>query len=55
MTQVALDHIEHLAITILDARVDEVMTPFTVARDHLDTITGVGKRAAESLPPSAPT
>jgi transposase len=46
----ALDHLEHLeaAIARLDARVDEVITPFTVARDRLDTITGVGKRAAET-------
>lgn len=51
MIQVALDHIEHLesSITTLDARVDEVMSPFTVARDHLDTIPGVGKRAAECI------
>jgi transposase len=47
----ALDHLEHLeaAIARLDARVDEVIAPFTVARDRLDTITGVGKRAAECI------
>src|SRR5215211_8039407 len=47
----ALDHLEHLegAIARLDARVDEVITPFAVARDRLDTITGVGKRAAEAI------
>jgi transposase len=41
----ALDHLEHLeaAIAHLDARVDEVIAPFAVARDRLDTITG-GKR-----------
>ena len=33
----------------LDARIDEVMVPFASARDHLDTITGVGKLAAESI------
>jgi transposase len=51
MIQVAIDHIEHLesSITTLDGRVDEVMSPFTTARDHLDTITGVGKRAAECI------
>lgn len=51
MIQVALEHVEHLeaAITTLDQRVDEVMSPFTRARDHLDTITGVGKRAAECI------
>jgi transposase len=47
----ALAHLEHLeaAITRLDARVDEVIAPFAEARDHLDTITGVGKRAAEAI------
>jgi transposase len=47
----ALDHLEHLeaAIARLDARVDEVIAPFAVARDRLDTITGVGKRAAEAI------
>jgi hypothetical protein len=47
----ALDHLEHLeaAIARLDGRVDEVIAPFAVARDRLDTITGVGKRAAEAI------
>jgi transposase len=47
----ALDHLEHLeaAIARLDARVDEVIAPFAAARDRLDTITGVGKRAAEAI------
>jgi transposase len=47
----ALDHLEHLeqAIARLDARVDQVIAPFAAARDHLDTITGVGKRAAEAI------
>jgi transposase len=47
----ALDHLEHLeaAIARLDARVDEVIAPFAAARDRLDTITGVGKRAAETI------
>lgn len=46
-----LDHIDHLegAIAALDARIDEVMDPFAEARDRLDTIPGVGKRAAESI------
>jgi len=46
-----LDHLEHLenSIAALDARVDEVMAPFAEARDHLDTITGVGKRAVECI------
>ena len=45
------------AIARLDNRVDAVFTaqssqddiPFAQARDHLDTITGVGKRAAECI------
>jgi transposase len=47
----SLSHLEHLerAIGRLDARVDEVIAPFAVARDRLDTITGVGKRAAETI------
>ncbi|MCA1708209.1 MAG: IS110 family transposase [Actinobacteria bacterium] len=46
-----LDHAAHLeeAIAKLDARVEAVMVPFAEARDHLDTITGVGKRAAECI------
>ena len=47
----ALDHLEHLegAIAALDGRIDEVIAPFAAARDRLDTITGVGKRAAEVI------
>jgi transposase len=47
----ALEHLEHLeaAIARLDARVDEVIAPFAAARDRLDTITGVGRRAAEAI------
>jgi transposase len=47
----ALDHLEHLeqAIATLDGRIDAVIAPFAVARDRLDTITGVGKRAAECI------
>ena len=32
-----------------DAEVDQVISPFARARDQLDTITGVGKRAAETI------
>jgi transposase len=48
---IALDHVEHLeaAIVTLDGEVDRVMGPFAEARDRLDTITGVGKRAAECI------
>ena len=47
----ALDHVEGLerSIEALDAEVDRVIAPFARARDHLDTITGVGKRAAECI------
>jgi transposase len=41
-------HAEQLEASIAepDARVDRVLAPFALARDRLDTITGVGKRAA---------
>jgi transposase len=54
-----LDHLTQLESSIarLDARIDalfathtsEAGVPFARARDHLDTITGVGKRAAECI------
>ena len=49
--KITMDHVAHLedAIASLDVEVDRVMVPFSAARDHLDTITGVGKRAAECL------
>ena len=51
LVRLALDHIEQLerSITALDAEVDRVIGPFAQARDRLDTITGVGKRAAECI------
>jgi transposase len=51
MIRIALDHVEHLeaAIAALDIEVEKVMAPFAEARDHLDTIVGVGKRAAECI------
>jgi transposase len=47
----SLDHAEYLEArtAALDAEVDRVIAPFAEARDHLDTITGVGKRAAECI------
>jgi transposase len=47
----ALGHLEHLegAIATLDTEVDQVLAPFARARDQLATITGVGKRAAETI------
>jgi transposase len=49
--KITMDHVTHLeqAIASLDTEVDRVMAPFAAARDHLDTITGVGKRAAECI------
>ena len=46
-----LAHLEHLegATAALDRRVEEAIAPFARARDQLDTITGVGKRAAETI------
>ena len=51
MIGLCLDHTAHLeaAIATLDGEVDRVMAPFERARDHLDTIPGVGKRAAECI------
>jgi transposase len=51
LIRLCLEHVGHLeaAIGELDAEVDKVMSPFVEARDHLDTITGVGKRAAECI------
>jgi transposase len=51
LIRLALEHLEQLegAIAALDRRVDEVLVPSARARDRLDTITGVGKRAAETI------
>ena len=51
LIRLALEHLEQLegSIAELDAQVDRVLAPFAVARDRLDTITGVGKRAAECI------
>jgi transposase len=51
LIRLCLDHAVYLESVIakLDAQVDSVMTPFVEARDHLDTVTGVGKRAAECI------
>jgi transposase len=37
------------SIAELDAQVDRVLAPFAQARDRMDAITGVGKRAAETI------
>jgi transposase len=49
--RLALGHLEQLEGTIaaLDRRLEEVIAPFASARDRLDTITGVGKWAAETI------
>ena len=51
MLRIVLDHLTYLeaAIGSLDGEVDRVIAPFDTARDRLDTITGVGKRAAECI------
>jgi transposase len=51
LLRLALEHVEQLerSITAPDTEVDRVITPFAQARDRLDTITGVGRRAAETL------
>lgn len=51
MLQIILDHIDYLELSIarLDAEVDRVIAPFSEARDRLDTIPGVAKRAAECI------
>lgn len=51
LVRLSLEHLEQLETMIaeLDAEVDRVIAPFSAARDRLDTITGVGKRAAECI------
>jgi transposase len=51
LLRLTLAHLEHLeaSIAALDTEVDRVLVPFAWARDRLATITGVGKRAAETI------
>lgn len=51
LVRLALEHIDQLerSIDALGAEIDRVIAPFERARDRLDTITGVGRRAAESI------
>jgi transposase len=51
LVRLSLEHLEQLETMIaqLDIEVDRVIAPFSAARDRLDTITGVGKRAAECI------
>ena len=59
LIEMSLDHIDHLeaAMARLDDQIDVLFVtnanedgiPFAQARDHLDTIPGVAKRAAEAI------
>ncbi len=51
MLRFVFEHVAQLETTIasLDGEIDRVIAPFASARDRLDTITGVGKRAAECI------
>ena len=51
LVRLSLEHVEQLerSIAELDTEVERVIAPFSPARDRLDTITGVGRRAAECI------
>jgi transposase len=51
LCQKMLDRIDALAadITVLDTRIEQLITPFAQAAAKLDEITGVGDRAAQEL------
>jgi transposase len=59
LIKMSMDHLQHLetAIAELDTHIDTLFAanvseggvPFLQARDRLDTITGIGKRAAETI------
>jgi transposase len=51
LIRLAVAHLEQLEASVaeLDTHIDRVLAPFAEARDRLDTITGVGKRAAETI------
>jgi transposase len=51
MIGLALDHFEYLEQSVmrLDQRIDALMAEHSAVRDRLDTIPGVGKRAAEVI------
>jgi transposase len=51
LVRLAVAHLEQLEASIaeLDTHIDRVIAPFAQARDRLDTITGVGRRAAECM------
>ena len=51
MLEIIMDHIDYLEASIgrLDGEIDRVIAPFSEARDRLDSIPGVAKRAAECV------
>lgn len=51
LVRLAMDHLEHLEamMSSLDAEIDRVIAPFAAARDHIDSITGVGRLAASCI------
>jgi transposase len=51
MCTLHLEHIDHLAnmITRLDTRIDQATVPFAQQTELLDTIPGIGKRAAQVI------
>jgi transposase len=51
LVRLALGHLAQLEASIaeFDTHIDRVLVPFARARDQLDTITGVGKRATETI------
>jgi transposase len=47
--EASIDRLDHAVDTLFATETSPGGVPFTRARDHLDTITGVGKRAAEVI------
>jgi transposase len=47
--EASIDRLDHAVDTLFATTTSEGGIPFTAARDRLDTITGVGKRAAETI------
>src|SRR5437667_12913682 len=51
LIRISLDLVEHLdeAIATLDGEVEALMAPFAEAAARIDTVTGVGQRAAQCV------
>src|SRR6267143_6469034 len=51
LISISLDRVEHLdeAIATLDGEVEALIAPFAEAAARIDTVTGVGQRAAECV------